>query len=279
MRWPPFKHVFFDCDSTLTTVEGIDALAESAGKGWRIGVLTEAAMEGMVDLEEVYAKRLKLLKPTRGQINMVRQIYKNNIVTDAAEVIEALQHLGHQVYIISGGLEEPVVEFGAFLGVPRKHIRAVTVEYDQLSGEWWQGDDERPNTAERYMAHIDNQLTVSDGKAKIVRELIGDQHGQSLLIGDGVSDLLAGRAVDLFIGFGGVIDRPRVRNEAPAFINSHSIAPLLAMAGGPAAIKQLQDSKYQPLLDRTANLISNGAVEFKSERLKEKFNNAWQAAH
>ena len=23
MRWPPYKHVFFDCDSTLTTVEGI----------------------------------------------------------------------------------------------------------------------------------------------------------------------------------------------------------------------------------------------------------------
>ncbi|MCC6606951.1 MAG: phosphoserine phosphatase, partial [Anaerolineae bacterium] len=32
MRWPPYKHVFFDCDSTLTTVEGIDVLAETAGK-------------------------------------------------------------------------------------------------------------------------------------------------------------------------------------------------------------------------------------------------------
>ena len=44
MRWPPFQHVIFDCDSTLTTVEGIDALAKSAGKGWRVSVLTEAAM-------------------------------------------------------------------------------------------------------------------------------------------------------------------------------------------------------------------------------------------
>ena len=31
MRWPTYQHIFFDCDSTLTTVEGIDALADTAG--------------------------------------------------------------------------------------------------------------------------------------------------------------------------------------------------------------------------------------------------------
>ncbi len=39
MRWPPYEHVFFDCDSTLTTVEGIDILAASSGKQWRVEVL------------------------------------------------------------------------------------------------------------------------------------------------------------------------------------------------------------------------------------------------
>ena len=59
MRWPHYEHVFFDCDSTLTAVEGIDVLAESAGKGQRVAVLTQAAMDGHVDLEDVYEKRLR----------------------------------------------------------------------------------------------------------------------------------------------------------------------------------------------------------------------------
>ena len=40
MRWPPFEHIFFDCDSTLTAVEGIDVLAETMGKRLRVETLT-----------------------------------------------------------------------------------------------------------------------------------------------------------------------------------------------------------------------------------------------
>ena len=50
MRWPHYEHIFFDCDSTLTAVEGIDVLAESAGKRQRVEMLTQAAMEGDRDL-------------------------------------------------------------------------------------------------------------------------------------------------------------------------------------------------------------------------------------
>ena len=50
MRWPPYRHVIFDCDSTLTKVEGIDILAEAAGKGDEVRRLTDAAMNGEIDL-------------------------------------------------------------------------------------------------------------------------------------------------------------------------------------------------------------------------------------
>lgn len=280
MRWPAYKHVFFDCDSTLTTIEGIDALAEARGKGWRISILTDAAMRGDVNLEEIYAKRLQALKPTRGQIQAIRNIYKKNMVPDAAEVVAALQYLKHQVYILSGGLAEPVIEFGRFLGVPLKHIRAVKIEYDQLSGDWWQQiDDEQPNISERFLSYPDDSLTVSDGKAQIVRELLVDQMGRSLFIGDGVSDLLAGQAVDLFVGFGGVLTRSRVLAEAPIFIHSHSLAPLLALAAGPASLATLEDSDYQKVAIKAKNLINQGAVSFQSEVLNDKFDKAWQAAH
>lgn len=279
MRWPPYKHIFFDCDSTLTTVEGIDVLAELAGKGLRVSILTEAAMNGDLALEDIYAKRLRALKPTRGQIVKIRQIYKQHVVQDAAILIAALQHLGHKIYIISGGLADPVIEFGLFLGVPRENIRAVGVQYNALSGSWWQRLDERPNAAERYLSHSEGGLTISDGKAQIVKELLGDQSGRTLLIGDGVSDLLAGSVVDLFVGFGGVAKRPRVAKEAPVFIESQSLAPLLALAAGPIAAHYLSDTVHQPLLEKANKLISTGVINFQNEQLKNKFQMAWNTTY
>jgi len=271
MRWPHYEHVFFDCDSTLTTVEGIDVLAESAGKRWRVEVLTLAAMDGELDLEEIYAKRLRAVKPTHQQIRDIRRAYKQHIVEDARETVAILQELGHQVYIISGGLLEPVREFGVFLGVPAEHIRAVTVTYNELSGEWWAGGDEQ------YMTFDDGALTVSDGKAEIVRELLAGKRGRSLLVGDGYSDLLASEAVNLFAGFGGVAARQRVSQEAPVFLNSSSIAPILAIASGPAALLRLNETPHAALGQKALTLIKSDAISFNDERYKQRFVSALNA--
>jgi phosphoserine phosphatase len=278
MRWPHYEHIIFDCDSTLTTIEGIDVLAESAGKKWRVEVLTRAAMDGELDLEEVYAKRLRSIRPTRGQIQEIRRRYKQNVVEDAAAVINTLQQLGHQVYIISGGLAEPVEEFGIYLGVPRAYIRGVRVRYNQLSGNWWQRQAQYQATDEHYLSFSEGALTVSDGKAEIVRQLLAGKPGRSLLIGDGHSDLLAGRAVDLFVGYGGVETRERVLAEAPTFIHSPSLAPLLALAAGPAVLARLQTaSPFSPLVQKSIQLIKTGAITFTDERLKRKFQEAFHS--
>jgi phosphoserine phosphatase len=278
-RWPPYKHVFFDCDSTLTAVEGIDAMAEASGKSWRVGVLTDAAMSGDINLEEIYAKRLRTLRPTRGQVQAIRNVYKQRVVPDARELIAVLTHLGHEIYIISGGLAEPVQEFGQFLGVPAEHIRAVGLEYDRLSGEWWYSQDETPNVSERYMSYDDAPLTVSDGKSQIVKQLMTGQSGRSLLVGDGVSDLLASPAVDLFVGYGGVADRRQVHEQAPLFISSASLAPLLAIAAGPGQLGQIDSPAFRPLLKRVIDTVSNGAIEFNDQQLKERFYGAWRGAY
>ena len=274
MRWPHYEHVFFDCDSTLTAVEGIDVLAESAGKRQRVEVLTQAAMDGDIDLEEVYAKRLRAVRPTQEQVLDIRRSYKRHVVEDAARLITALQGLGHKVYIISGGLAEPVMEFGISLGIPRERIRAVGLTYNQLSGPWWEGatDDN-----ERYMTHAEGALTISNGKAQIVAELMGEQRGRSLLIGDGHSDLLAGRAVDLFVGYGGVVSRPKVRAAAPVFIECESLAPLLALAGGPGEMRILRSwpMHYPSLCLKAQYLIHQGVLTFNDEHLESKFRGAF----
>jgi len=277
MRWPHYEHIIFDCDSTLTAVEGIDILADTTDKKGEVEALTQAAMDGAMDLEDIYARRLQTINPTREQIQQIRRVYKRNIVEDAAAVITTLQEQGHKVYIISGGLAEPVEEFGIYLGVPRQHIRAVNLHYNQLSGAWWQPN----NGAEHVLTYQKGALTVSDGKAQIVRELLGNQHGRSangrsLLIGDGSSDLLAGTAVDLFIGYGGVITRQRVLDEAPVFIHSRSLAPLLALAIGPAGLKRL---KNLDLALKAVQIIQNGGITFQNEQLNQKFRKACQAVY
>lgn len=272
MRWPTYKHVFFDCDSTLTTVEGIDILAEDESQKQQIEALTRAAMEGQIELEEIYAQRLHILRPTHAQIRQIRRVYKKNIVQDARKVIAALQELGHEVYIISGGLAEPVEEFGVYLGVPRHHIRAVNVSYNQLSGHWWQ-----PHSRdEQFLDYQRGALTVSDGKAQIVREFMAGRNGRALLIGDGISDLMAGTAVNLFVGYGGVVKRKRVLAKAAAFIHTTSLAPLLPLAAGPAALSQIEN---KDLSQKTVKLIQSGAITFQNEQLNQKFQQAYQAVY
>lgn len=274
MRWPHYEHVFFDCDSTLTAVEGIDILADTDEKKREVEALTQAAMGGTLDLDDIYARRLQTINPTQDQIREIRRVYKRNIVEDAAAVIATLHEQGHKVYIISGGLAEPVEEFGIYLGVPRQRIRAVNVRYNQLDGPWWQPD----SANHHYLAYQKGALTISDGKAQIVRELLAGQNGngRSLLIGDGSSDLLAGTAVDLFIGYGGVTVRERVLAEAPVYIHSRSLAPVLALAIGPAGLKRL---KNLDLALKAVQIIQNGGITFQNERLDQKFRKACQAVY
>lgn len=272
MRWPPYEHVFFDCDSTLTTVEGIDVLAQRAGRGSMVAQLTDAAMEGRTDLGEVYGARLEAIGPTRAQILAVRNDYKRHVVADAKPVIAALQSLGHKVYIISGGLLEPVRDFGVSLGVPADHVRAVPIEYDQLSGDWW-CDVGGSSRQSEYLDYQQGALAVSNGKARVVRECLGEQPGRCLLVGDGMSDLLTARAVDLFVGFGGVVHRDEVERQAPVFVRGQSLAPVLPLAAGPAAIRRIQEDATRRLFERALGSFDAG-VRFREHALREKFTRA-----
>jgi phosphoserine phosphatase len=150
-RWTSFDLVFFDCDSTLSTIEGIDELAKLKGKEWRVGLLTQKAMDGELDLAEVYGKRLEAIKPTRGQLKAIEERYWETQVEDAQAVIDALKFLNKHVFIISGGLAEPVRGFGKRLGVASENIRAVELEYNQLSGEWWKYHDPQTQYRQTYL--------------------------------------------------------------------------------------------------------------------------------
>jgi phosphoserine phosphatase len=275
--WRAFDLIFFDCDSTLTRIEGIDELARFKGLFDEVQRLTAAAMDGEVHLSSVYDRRLELLRPTRADIRAIERLYRANIVPDAREVLEALNFLRRQVFIVSGGLGLAVLPFGVSLGVPREHIRAVDVVFNRLAGRWWDYDLDREgfNPAERYLDHDAGPLTETHGKADIVLELREGHIGKALLVGDGVSDLMARSAVDLLAGFGGVVHRERVAAEADVFFACDSLAPVLPLAASVSDCQRCAQAGFQSLLDKGLNLVREGAVRFRNPANREQILKAY----
>src|SRR4030095_6167659 len=101
---PRLDAVCFDCDSTLTSIEGIDELADRASCGPQIAALTEAAMNGLAPLEEVYAKRLDLVRPDRSTLAWLAERYADATVSGAAETIATLEGHGKTADAHTGAL-------------------------------------------------------------------------------------------------------------------------------------------------------------------------------
>lgn len=278
IRWTSFDLIFFDCDSTLSRIEGIDELARLKGKEQRVGLLTQKAMDGELDLQEVYGKRLRAIRPTRGQLKAVEELYYETIVPDVQAVLDALKFLDRQVFIISGGLAEPVRGFGKRLGVAAENIRAVELEYNELAGDWWHYYEPQTRHRETYLDYDEGPLTVSSGKPQIIKELAGDKHGRRLMVGDGSSDLATRGVVDLFVGFGGVVAREKVMKEADVFIHSESLAPVLPLAAGPAGYARVIGTPHQAVFEKGIQLAlqSQGGVTIHPDDLRRAFEAAFR---
>jgi phosphoserine phosphatase len=258
-----FRVIFFDCDSTLTTIEGIDELARLKGQYDHIADLTRRAMDGEIKLEEVFAARLDRLRPTRADLRRIAQAYRETMVPEAKETIAALRASGCEVYIVSGGLLPAVQEFARSLGLPGRYVRAVPIEFDQLSGQWWRYELDRygGNPDERYLSLPPTPLIETQGKRQIITEL-GGAEKRTMLVGDGVTDLEARDAVKLFVGFGGAVKRDRVAAEAAVYISANSLAPVVPLALSPEDAGQLRDSGHAAVLRRGLQLIEQQQVDF-----------------
>ena len=263
-EWRGFQSVIFDCDSTLSAIEGIDELARIGGRYDEIKALTDAAMGGDVALGEVYNRRLGMLKPRRGDIGAIAERYRETAVADAREVVATLQAVGKQVYIVSGGLLDAVKPFGAWLGVPDDHIRAVAIRYGSASGTPVT-DSSTPHDDDRYLSTAESPLTQANGKSVVIRELLGSTKRRSMLVGDGVSDLVAAQAVDLFVGYTGVVERARIAAGADVLATSDSLAPILGLALTTAEEATREATPHRDLIARSRAMIHSGALSIQKD--------------
>jgi phosphoserine phosphatase len=194
-----YRSVVFDCDSTLAAVEGIDELAgPHAGE---VRALTEAAMEGRISLEEVYGRRLEIIRPDRRRVEALGEAYVRALVPDARAV--AVTFAGDGSY---AGFE------------------------------------------------ADSPLARSGGKREVV-EAWGLPR-PSLLVGDGMTDLEAAPAVDLFAAYMGVAFRAAVAAGAGVVLEDPSLAPVLSLAAGREGRRRIAGSRFAELLDRGDRLLA-----------------------
>ena len=207
-----FDIICFDCDSTLSKIEGIDELAKNVGLGDELAELTNAAMNGIVPLEAVYEKRLVLIQPKQADIDALAQQYIAEIVDGVTAVFATLQAQGKIVHIISGGLRQAILPLAAYLNIPDDCVHAVDIYFN---------DDGSYKDYERT-----SPLARTGGKADIVSQIKG-QHTIAV-IGDGKTDMEAKQAGAFVVGFGGVVDRAIVRELADVYVAESDLTAVLA---------------------------------------------------
>lgn len=209
---PKFDAVCFDCDSTLTRIEGIDELARRAGCEAKVASLTEAAMNGTIPLEAVYAKRLDLVRPDRAALAWLAERYADETVSGAAETIATLRRHGKAVYVVTSGLLQAVAPFARLLGLAPAQVHAVEVHLGAAGA--YQGFDSS------------SPLCCSDGKAIVCRR-IAAMHGNVAIVGDGATDLAARASGAYVVGYGGVVHRDVMRQKADSYIAGPSLTATL----------------------------------------------------
>lgn len=199
------KLLIFDCDSTLSSIEGIDELARVRGPEVfkRVEDMTHAAMDGKISVESVFGRRLEIIRPEAKHVAEIGQRYIDTIEPEAMDVVTAARAAGWTVMIISGGFRPIIRPLADLLGIER--VEAVDLFFD-ADGRYAGFDEGYPTTR-------------SGGKPEVIARLKAELNPSKIvMVGDGASDLETKPFVDLFVGFGRYVAREKVKRESVAFI-------------------------------------------------------------
>ena len=204
--------VCFDMDSTLIQTEVIDELAERAGVGEEVKAITESAMQGDIDFNESFKKRMKLLEGLSETV--LQDVAENLPITKGAKrLIDTLHYYGYKTAILSGGF----TYFGHYL---QKKLDIDFVYANQL-------EIKDGHLTGGYLGEI------VDGKKKaeylkLIADNIGIDIGQTIAVGDGANDLQMLNLAGLGIAFHA---KPKVKDNAQSSISSVGLDGVLYLLG------------------------------------------------
>lgn len=203
---PRFASVILDVDSTLCGIEGIDWLAERRGPdvARRVAELTERAMRGEIELENVYGERLAMVRPRREDVDALGRAYIDTIADGAVDAVSSWRSRGVTVVLLSSALRHSVLRVAQEIGLGADEVHAVDVRFDAI-GAYAGFDRSSP-------------LTTTTGKRDIVSRL--DLPRPMLAVGDGSTDLAVRGTADGFAAFTGFVSRPTVADNADFVVTS-----------------------------------------------------------
>ena len=206
-----YKNIIFDCDSTLTKIEGLDEIARQKGILDQVEAITRKGMNGEIPYEVSFRRRwLEIVRPTKEDLEWLGQYYIRNLVEGAFEAVTKLKELARHVSILSHVPEPSIRILAEHLGIAQENVFAVPTKFIY---------DSTMEVSEEFLGEIDSF------KERVVKEI--RVTGPTVLIGDGVTDLKAARIADLFIGFGGVVFRPKLKKLCRFYIEEPSLQPIL----------------------------------------------------
>ncbi len=201
------KLLLLDCDSTLSSIEGIDELGRLRGPATFKAVedMTNAAMNGGTPMEAIFAKRLEIIQPTAAELAAIGAQYIATVEPTALASLAKLRAAGWRIAIVSGGFTQAIRPLADFLGIDR--VEAVTLKF-HADGSYAGFDDSCPTCKTK-------------GKNVVARRLRAEhQATHVVMVGDGASDLEVKGDADMVIGFGRYVQRPKVVAGADKFVRS-----------------------------------------------------------
>ena len=136
-----------------------------------------------------------MIRPDKSLCDAVADLYLATVVPGAVEMIREMKGNDWLPVILSGGFAPLIQPLARHLGI--NHVEAVPLYFNDDGSYKGYGAD-YPTTR-----NLGKNEVIREWKQAMLPEYV-------MMMGDGISDSETKPDVDAFIGFGGVISRPKV---------------------------------------------------------------------
>jgi phosphoserine phosphatase len=207
------KLLVADMDSTIITVECIDALAARAGIGEKIAAITARTIRGGLNFEDSLRERVALLSGT--PIAALEDAWRQDVALTpgACSLIATMRAHGAMTALISGGFTWFTERVAEAAGFDLHRANTLIIEDGRLAGR------------------VEEPVLGRDAKETMLRGLIDEQGlslADSLAVGDGANDIAMLKVAGLGVAYHGV---DAVREVADARIEHGDLTALLYLQG------------------------------------------------
>tara|TARA_B110000003_G_scaffold121437_1_gene123824 strand:+ start:22358 stop:24250 length:1893 start_codon:yes stop_codon:yes gene_type:complete len=202
------RNFVFDFDSTLTSVEGLDVLAEitlanNPNKDEIINEIieiTNLGIDGKISFTESLERRIKLLNAKKSDLPLLIDELRKKVSSSIESNKEFFENFSKDIYVISCGFKEFIDDIVKDYNIPSDRVYANTFEFDE--NDFIVGFDNK------------NVLSTHNGKIKCLKNL--KLKGEIQVIGDGYSDYITKEAgvADTFFAYTENVSREKTIENA-----------------------------------------------------------------